>query len=276
MALTRVQLLPMVATALMDYRKLVATETSSDGTYFADRLNIHQNTEPQVGTYLVFEGGANPGSVTRVYDSDRAKGRLNVLPILGSPVQAGDVAHQVNLRGAGFTPNEIYDNLNISLRFSYPEHHFAITPGQFVFNSATPYIDIGSDPATDGVELIEFESPNGGWEVVPMAEREGGDGYWVSPYDGRCWINGPWADYLHSRTCRVTLYGPSPLLMDDDDLTGINPEWLVVETCYRLLHSGVMRDPQRFTIAQSIEDDRERLATAIRTRTTAEQATVRL
>jgi hypothetical protein len=274
--LTRLDLLPMVATELMDYRKLTATATSGDVTYLEDRLNIHQNSDHQIGSFVVFGDGPNRGQVCRVADNNRSAGKLFLAPTPTDPVTAGTEVHQVNLRGAGFVPAEIYDNLNIALRFAYPEHKHKFTIEVSRFYSHTPYVDLSLDPLIEGVDALEFYSSSHGWEQAPLSAVEGADGYWVSPYDGRLYVGGDWPGMLDGLDIRIVAYRPPKLLLDDDAICEVLPEWLVLDTCYRLLRAGVMRDPQRFTIAQSIEQRRERLAAAIRTPVTSGQATVRL
>ena len=279
---TKLELARRILKELGDLRELRATATSTDLGSFADQLNVWPGQDSLIGSFLLFAGRtpafANRGHVARVYQNNRGAGEIFYAPNAPAFVNSAEVVYMCNLGGNGWHPFEVESTIADVVNDSYPAARASSALATYTFDSEEAFFEYPALATWDYVERIAWLSPDGTWLEVPPAAYEGGDGWWADPDSETIYFNGDWKYHLDTQTVAITVSGPPT---DPSTLTWagdieLDAEYVVAEAAYRLLGTGIRKDPTRYTLQQALAATRERRGTMIRSRVGASSAAIRL
>lgn len=253
---------------------MTATETETVLGQFHDSLNSYVGGESFANARIVFnlESLTHPGHQARIVDGLRGSGLLKFAPTQTGLVQSGETIHLFNRRNMGWFPNQYAKVVEDIQHDSFPSAFFITTTTATV----TDNYEINLSAATiEGVFSISYTS-DFGFETISKAEHEGDDGWWFDPDSGLVRIYGWWQNELINKSVTIKTMSRNTNVESYTDTIDINPEYFEVEGAYRLLNEGMMRDPQRYTLARDLKIERERLLSSIQSRVETETTFTRL
>ena len=259
---TRAELRRSVADRLGDLVQLEATSASLSNTTFVDALNISGAADNLTGRQFIVVTGANAGHIARIVSSTESTNTITFTPAADNAFAAGDQLDVVNERSRGWSIAEYNRAINRAIRDAYPLGMAAL--------AATISTDFDLDAPTitvpevlDEVYEVSWQDPNTSvWYPV-----RGGQffGWAVDSTAGTISIDGTPGTLAAGAAVRLAGYGRHPELLTDDDVTGLNPEWLTARACYHLATSGADRDGARANTILLFQRDSEGFRSRIRT-----------
>ena len=184
----------------------------------------------------------------------------------------GDQAEIVNFRGTGYKFAEVDIALDAAV-----DDAADMAPEPVTLDVADLYNkDLGGITIPDdwvAVSAVDWrEADDQPWQHLEHEGRRLSSGWGLDRSRRIITISGERSRYIHERAVRI--YGmrkPSPIPFDDD-VTGINPEWLVARSVANLSSAAYRRNPtteRRDMLGYDIENER-----MVRTRVTKRSAGV--
>lgn len=248
-----------VARAIRDYRKGVATSAGSKST-FSDIFNLVNNTDFFRGAEIICTAGHpdNIGKKRKVVSSNFEGGTITFVPELPQPTQVGDQFDIFHFIRNGFGVQEYDDAINDAINAGFPGNRVAVAVRPLdAFNSTQGYIDIPS--TLYALYDVTYEVPGRTWQDWESLTRsnQGGQVGWGVDIPQRRLYFGAFGGLINDRS--LVLYGyahPAPLV-NDDDLTMTDPEWLVEQALGVLLQSSM--DQSTFAFGQARQNRADQL-----------------
>lgn len=235
----------VVARQIRDYRRVTASAGSL--TVISDPFTLSDNTDHFRGAELICITGheENVGQKRKVVSSSYEQHAITFIPPLPQPVQPGDTFDMFNFNRVRATIAEYDDAINDAIRMAHPQ------------NREDMYFDVhdGLDESAGGIHIPEpfvaiyglsFRADNGSWYVYDQV-----DGWTVDPVR-RLIVPKPGSDprsKVYDRPVRIFGYGRARSLVDDNDTTHTDVEW-IVDSAVSAITTGSM-DQATFPIGQS-------------------------
>ncbi len=227
---TLLELIRMVASDLGDYLELTATsDGSADGSTFADELQL--STIPSAtlrGSSFLAIGPSNYGIDRRILDSSDDATILTFKPNFPDQFLVGDVGWVTNLHSKGFWKSQYIAGINNGIRKSHPRH---LVPVSYTypdtFNTTDPVIPLPQH-ITHIYGVVAYSTVGQFWDI-PMS-HEGmvyGEGWAFDQASGGIILGGTWVHTLHGWNIQIKGYGRPATLLNLDDITTVDPSWLV-------------------------------------------------
>lgn len=213
---------------------LVVLTATADGTNvsFPDYINLVGEVNRYKGQRVIITGGTpeNIGQERYVQGSSNTYRLLDFGVDLPAQVHLGDEAELFSDLGKGYRFQDVNEAINQSIS---SVRNTALVPAEF---------DSPSFVQADGIEIpvnyrtIEYvkwlQTTNDAtcdqWRSVMKAKKPGGTGWWVNRATRTIEINGWDWNIVAGRSIRVTGLVSPDLLYDDDDMTDLDEEWLVM------------------------------------------------
>ena len=259
---TRAELRRGIADRLGDLLILEATSASPSNTTFVDALNISGAADNLNGRQFIVATGLNTGHVGRIVSSNESNNTITFTPAADNVFLAGDQLEVVNERSRGWSVAEYNRAINRAIRDAYPLGMAALAatlPADFDLQSPTLTVP----EVLDEVYEVAWQDPSTQvWNPI-----RGGQfyGWSVDSTAGTISIEGTPGTLADGASIRLAGYGRHPELLTDDDVTGLNPEWLTARACYHLATSGADRDGARANTILLFQRDSEGFRSRIRT-----------
>lgn len=220
-----------------------------------DTRNLYDDDDSFEGQEIVFTSAAagNIGKVNRVIGNDMATATLTFYPDLPDPIVAGDRAEIYNLRGIGIRVHEIDGALNDAIKVAAGMGGQRLAADLSAFSEDTPYATI---PAVfDWIIAVEVYSANGEWVDVTRSLANRGGGFALDRANRRIELIGAAARRADGYQIRVRGLGrPTPLL-DPEDRTMVDYEWITKQAIASLLWTKYTRDPSLERAATTAKED---------------------
>lgn len=231
--ITRKALRRRVLAKFGDLTVLTATAAGTTTT-MKDTTRIVGEPSRFAGRQVLFTGGttANLGLIRAVTQSSRDTNTITFSQALPSATASGDEAEMTNAHGMGVTFDAVHDAINTAIAIA---QSVALVP---LLATAADVFD-GDDTRSIAlpdtfvaVNRVQYQiDATNEWRNLRHAPASGQDGWSVDRTTREVTVAGPLATRINGLNVRVYGYGtPSPLT-DDDDLTQIDLDWLLNETC---------------------------------------------
>lgn len=263
--LTLRELRQRCGTMLNDMFMVEATEDGTP-TSFVDTNTITLPTGELKNRIIYFIGGQSANiNVQRTIDSNvTSSGTLYWQADLPAATKRGDRAELWNHRAQGIRPLQMNDFINIAHSEASVYNHVLMTITiTDDFDSAEPNNTITVPSGVSKIERVQYLSNDQVWIDVPKG-APGGPGYWVDVYNRVLTIGRPMSTYAGGAVVRLLVRGRENPLVNDDDTTIINAEWLCARACELACTALVNRNPD-----QNVYRDKmykyERIAQSMRT-----------
>lgn len=200
---------------------LTATDAGTAST-FVDRVNLARGDGALVGRQLLITSAAssdNVGTLTRVSGNAKSGRSITLDPALPAATQVGDTAELWFERETGPTIDEVHDAINRVISSVSGSNPQAAVSGTMTFDALSPEIAI---PAT--------------WAYFSGADWKGRDELWhpIPPGDLRIDIANQTVEVRNrariladGQPIRLRGYIKAQPLMEDDDTTRVDEEWIV-------------------------------------------------
>lgn len=221
-----------VARHCMDWVRLVATEPSSDTTVFIDSVNGYENDHHFRGSDLWFRSDAgtldNRGRIVRVVDSSLSSASLTLGSGLSVAPFTGDEAWLYNIGGSGNRINTYDAVINDTIR-SLGEQGFPVYSEDLsaTWDRLIYWVDLPA--AFTHVSSVHYQDIEANWFVVPS------HGFELDLVNKRFALAPEYANLAHGYTVRINGKTNPSALVDDDDETDVDFEWLTQEAAAMLL-----------------------------------------
>jgi len=243
---TRTQLRRRISRDLSNMLPVLTATSNGTTTTLIDAKNLKLNDDSLVGRQVYFVSGANSATTQYVSANSYSAGSIT-FPTVNSTL-IGDVAEIHNVRGGGWTVEEIHDELDGVLRDasdSLPAYDREDIAGTFDADSPTVTI-----PATfRAIYRVDWLGADGFYHSIPATTDAGDPGWWVNRGENELIVNGDWRTQADGDAIR--LYGQKvyAALTSDASTTTANEEWLVAQVVANLLMQGAERvgDNSRLT-----------------------------
>ncbi len=231
--ITRKLLRRRVLAKFGDLTVLTATATGSTTT-LKDTTRIVGEPSRFAGRQVLFTGGTagNLGLIRYITASSRDTNTITFSQALPSATASGDEAEMTNAHGLGVTFDAVHDCINTAIAIA---QSVALVP--LLATAADPFDgettrSIALPDTFVGVNRVQYQlAETGEWKNLRHAAASGQDGWSVDRTTREITVAGSIADRINGLPVRV--YGfavPSPLTTDDD-LTQVDLDWLLNETC---------------------------------------------
>lgn len=233
----------MVARQIRDYRRVVVESGST--TTMSDPFTLVDNTDHFRGAEMICISGHpdNVGQKRKIVSSSYEQYMVTFIPPLPQPVAKGDVFDLFHFGRVNATIAEYDDAINDAIRMAHPQ------------NREDVYYDVtgGYDAASGGIPIpdlfvaifrILYRRTDGRWGNVDMVDG------WTIDATRRLIVPAPhWRNELTDKPVRIYGYGRARTLVDDDDATHTDVEW-IMDSAIASITTGMM-DQATFPIGQS-------------------------
>ena len=228
-----------IAGDLGDLTILTATVASIGRNTFRDDQNLTEEPGAYKGRDVMLTGGttANLAVQRRVESSSRDSRTLTLDRALPSLVAVGDTAEMVNKRGIGFRFVDYHRAINAAINDMADDAPTPVTITSSAFDRATGAVVLPEDFAW--VSDVRYLDTAGQWRQVSRTNRLTGNGWQVDRAAGTIHVGGPWGYSIHGLTLEITGAKREGPLDHDEDVTGIDAEWIVARSCYLLMVAGL-------------------------------------
>lgn len=233
MGVTRQEMRRRVGELTGDLDIWTATATGSTSS-FVDILNGDIENNSYKGRFGYFSGGtsANLNTTVRVTANTKSATSLDFTPAVTSATVSGDVLELYNRDGQGPKPEEIHRVLNYLVESVSNAVLTEVVGPASTFDYQSPFLTI---PSTwRRVVAIEYQedADRDVWESFE-------EGNVLVDRDARTIRLNDYAAGLAANTpsssVRLRGYMPAQPLINDDDITGVNAEWLENAAVARIL-----------------------------------------
>ncbi len=241
MANTRKQIRRYIMRDLGDLRVLTATDAGTDVT-FIDKVNLTGGIDAYVGRDVRFTGGTatNLGLERYVTGSSATQRAIGFGFALNDDVAVGDECEMINSRGTGYRFQDIHDAINYAIESIGPQALIPAASDISTFAYGTP-ISIPNEYET--IEHVSYQDfyDTAKWHEITKAPHAGGSGWWVNKADHTVEISGNKGWVLDTYTIKLDGLTRPQSMYDDNDETGIDLKWLVIESQANLARGKHMR-----------------------------------
>lgn len=233
---------------------------------FTDGNTVTLPTGELKNRIIYFYGGTreNIGLQRTITESFSADGRLLWNNDLPQPPKIGDQAELWNHRAQGIRPHQMNDFIKIAhAEASVYNHVPMVLEISEDFTSTEPNNIVSIPQGVGKIEAVQYMTSDRVWLDIPKA-TPGGPGYWVDTYSRVLTINRPVSTWANGSIVRIMARGREFPLVNDEDSTVINAEWLCARACELACTALVNRNPD-----QNVYRDKmykyERIAQSMRT-----------
>jgi hypothetical protein len=222
-----------------DVDELVATSTT-DTLSLSDVLNLSVESGTLIGRYIIFDAtGANAGQLRRVQSNDKETATIVFNSAVPDTVEEGLHVTMINYRSQGVSKSKVDRAINDAIRDVRDDYLLPTVIQTQDFDYTEPIIAVGSD----------FKGVAG----VDVWADDLSDWLELDPVD---WTGDRWARTIslmgrarflsESNSVRIRGYALPELLVNDDDETLIDYEWLRYQATSNLHFELARRrmDPQ--------------------------------
>lgn len=222
---------------LGDLRLLTATATGTTTTLI-DTVNLWGEPGHYAGRLAYVASGtvANLGQTRLVNGSSQSAMSLTFAAALPAATQAGDEVELVNTFGMGWTFEDVHHAINASIAEA---RDYGLVP--LTEDSTDAFDQAGTRevplPETwTHIERVQYLDPSTDHVVnIRRANVHGANGWAVDHANRSVLISGEQAYRADTAVIRLHGYGqPEPLETDSDE-TSLDPEWLMLKVCSRML-----------------------------------------
>jgi hypothetical protein len=242
------------------------SNAADDLSSWTDTDTITLPTGELKNRIIYFYGGtaANIGQQRVISENFSAEGRLLWNTDLPSPPQRGDRAELWNHRAQGVRPLQMNDFIKIAHAEASVYNHTMLTIEiSEDFTSTEPDNTVAIPSGVSKIERVQYMTNDRVWVDIAKA-TPGGPGYWIDTYNRTMTINRPISTWADGSIIRIMARGREYPLVNDDDTTIINAEWLCARSCELACTALVNRNPD-----QNVYRDKmykyERIAQSMRT-----------
>jgi hypothetical protein len=243
------ELRAMLARTAGDYLELEATH-DSPANQIRDAFTLVENTDHFRGAEIVCRQGnrLNVGQKRKITSSSYENYMVETLIPFPAPIVAGDRFEVFNFNGRNASRIRQYDDaINDAIRNAWPQNRekmyvepietYSRVSGIAIPDEMTHIYAIHSNLVTDGwIDIMPARSPN---DV----------GWWADRSTRTLWLAGGYGYDSDGKFLRIYGYGRPPVLVNDDDTTATDVEW-IIETASGSLLTGRL-DQATFPIGQS-------------------------
>jgi hypothetical protein len=226
------ELIQYVATKLGDFLEIEATDAGAvDGSSFQDQLRLAAiPSQGLAGASITVVSPSTSDNYLierRVSDFAESTQVLTIVPVFPAQISTGDGAWLTNLYSRGFWRTQYVSAINFAVASAFPanlvklEYTYASS-----WNQDDPYIPL----ATHVTHIYGVRIDDGSTDpyLVPYSNQN------ISSYSGWYWdfgierlgLAGYWRYAAHGATISVLGYGRPAPLVNADDRTGIDIEWI--------------------------------------------------
>lgn len=230
-----------ISRKLGNYVPLTATANSGNATTFVDNLHLRNPDNAFVGRQLYFYSGTVANiALSRFITASTQSTTLVTFPAVTSNIALDDVAEIHNVRGSGWTVEEIHDEIDTVLRWAstsvpnYDREDIATA-----FDQDAPTLTIPS--SFTGIYRVDWLDGDGLYHEIPAASEATDPGWWLNRGEREIIINGVFRTYADTYTVRMYGRKEYAALSTDASVTPCNEEWLVLQVCANLMASGAER-----------------------------------
>lgn len=229
-----------------DYVEIETTKDGSDTTA-TDVFNLVDNLDHFRGAEIICTKGhpSNVGQKRKVVSSSYDQYTITFIPPLPEPVMEGDKFDMYNFGKIPMSIQQYNSAINDAIRAAFPANVVDI-----VMNLESPLVD-GRIPIPAQFTHIYGVSWKSGdeWYSIPPS-RFAGEGGWGIEYSTRSILFGDgYAFDLENKAVRIYGMTRAPELVDDDDVTSTDSEWIIDQSVAYLLHGQM--DQTTFAIGQA-------------------------
>lgn len=243
--LTLNDLIQMCAVTVGDFLWTQATTNgAADGTSFVDQQRLaaipSQSLNGSSITVVSPEDSANYLAERRVYLSDEATQTLTITPAFPAQVLSGTEAWITNLESKGFWRQQYVNAINNAIRLSYPMH---LVPLEYTYPGTFDYLDPTIPTPSQlthlwGVSWYDPYTPR--WNPMSMSPSNvpgSAYGWWFDYSTGAVGVGYKDAEALNAYSMKLHGYGRPAPLVEADDITTVNANWIVNRVAEMLLDS---------------------------------------
>ena len=241
--LTRRDIRRRVLSRLGDLIVVTATSVGTTTTLI-DARNLVGEPDAYRGRFIRFTGGtvANIGEIRYISGSARASRTITLDEALPAIVAVGDQAEIANMHGTGYRFQDV--DMAIDAAFEAAAD-FALEPVSYTvgtFDEDTPYIDI--PPTWSAISGVEWQDPDTlVWNRMAYHHRKYGDGWTLDRPSMRVYISGATQARVDQASIRLIGQQRPATPVDDDDVSGVNSEWIIARCISELSSSAYRRMP---------------------------------
>lgn len=239
--MNRKELRRSVMRELGDMRVLTATAAGTTTT-FIDEANLYGEPGHYAGRLAYFSGGtaANLGQTRPVQGSSQNAMALTFTYALPVGTEIGDEAELVNTFGMGWTFEDAHSAINTTIEEARSYGSVPISEDIAVAFDEAGDRTVAIPETFVGIERVQYVDSVTGHPVnIRRANVLGANGWAVDSANREILINGVQAYRAHEQVIRLYGYGDPAPLTDDADTTALDPEWLHLKVCGRLLLSPI-------------------------------------
>lgn len=231
MAISRREIRQTVARMLSDFYE--ATATAGETNSLTDPVNLARETDFFKGMNVFFPDAPHAGLVSTVTQSDGPTRTIFFEPPLATSVSVGERVELYNFKGRGTTAAQYNASINDAIRVARDMH--ALIPitatDSDVFDHTTGVLTIPDEFVS--ISGISFPLSDGRARMIPQNQVD------VSRFTGTITVKARYAYPWTGKTATFYGYGLPDLLLDDDDETWIESEWLFDEVMAQILERMV-------------------------------------
>mgnify|MGYP006189670299 CR=1 FL=1 len=235
--MNRKELRRSVMRELGDMRVLTATAAGTTTTLI-DEANLYGEPGTYAGRLAYFSGGtaANLGLTRPVNGSSQADMAIIFSYALPAATAVGDEAELVNTYGMGWTFEDVHSAINSTIEEARSYGSVPVSEDIAVEFDEAGDRTVAIPDTFVGINAVQYVDSVTGHPVnIRRANVLGSNGWAVDHANREILINGGQAYRAHEQVIRLYGYGDPAPLTDDDDETALDPEWLHLKVCGRLL-----------------------------------------
>ena len=234
-----------VALECRDYLDTTATADSDNEVWRDDLTLVARSPKMFKGSSFFVRMAAsseNIGEECRVVES--SEGVVSLSPPLPSPIRRRDRAYFTNLESTGFTRQTYVNQVNARISDAFPN---MLRPAKWTFDTffdlASPYLV----PPPEFTHLSMVSYPAGAYDPpldieIPYTDVNQA-GWWWDESGDRIVIQGGFGHEACGAYLTIRGFGRWGELEGDEEVTGIDSQWLVQMTAGHMILS--LRDPRR-------------------------------
>lgn len=216
------QLRHMVMAKFGDVVSCTATQ-HSNGSVFIDEDNLVAEPGQFAGRDVVFYTGANAGQKRKIVGSSRNGSQVTFSRPLPFPVAVGDECDITNAYGIGITLQAVDNAIRHAMTVARRRAHIAVAYRIPAWAGAAIPIPVDAIGIND-VYVVD----RGGVQRHVRRGNSRTNGWLIDQPSRSIFINGYEGTQAHGMDIVVNARTLPNMLLDDDDVTMIDPEWLVL------------------------------------------------
>jgi hypothetical protein len=207
-----------------DVDELEASASSS--SLFIDEFNLAREKGTLVGRFLIFDQtSANPGLMRRVVYNEKESTSVQLNRDVPNEIQVGDKAIMLNYRDQGMSKQKVDRAINDAIRACKANYLLPVSEVHESFSVYAPVIDVSSFEG-GGIAAIDYRDPETlEWIELPLMDWKNSVDQWGLSVT----LLGTSSVMSDLMNVRVRGYGRPGLLVNDDDKTILDYEWLVLQ-----------------------------------------------